>query len=126
LVSSAGHGKASLNYVHYQEGKFALGSILVAVIPIDEKILNPQFLHIYLQYLKDSLLVPLMKGTANVSLSVALIKNIEISLPKIERQIQTVNLFNQVDELKKENLIQKNYLDQLSQVILWEITEGTN
>jgi type I restriction enzyme S subunit len=27
LVSSSGHGKASLNYVHYQEGKFALGSI---------------------------------------------------------------------------------------------------
>jgi type I restriction enzyme, S subunit len=33
LVSSAGHGKASLQRLHYQEGKFALGSILAAVFP---------------------------------------------------------------------------------------------
>jgi type I restriction enzyme S subunit len=128
LVSSAGHGKAALNYVHYQEGKFALGSILVAVIPQDENIINAQFLHLYLSRLKDLLLVPLMKGTANVSLSVALIKNIEISLPKIERQIEIVNLFNQIDldhqELTKENTNQKNYLIKLRQAILQEAIEG--
>lgn len=33
LVSSSGHGKKSLNNVHYQSGKFALGTILCAVIP---------------------------------------------------------------------------------------------
>ena len=27
LVSSTGHGKKTLNYVHYQKGKFALGTI---------------------------------------------------------------------------------------------------
>jgi len=128
LVSSTGHGKASLNYVHYQEGKFALGTILVAVIPRDENVINPQFLHLYLSRLKDSLLVPLMKGTANVSLSVALIKNIEISVPKIERQIQIVNLFNQIDlehqELSKENTNQQIYLTKLRQAILQEAIEG--
>jgi type I restriction enzyme S subunit len=128
LVSSAGHGKAALNYVHYQEGKFALGSILVAVIPQDENIINAQFLHLYLSRLKDLLLVPLMKGTANVSLSVALIKNIEISLPKIENQIEIVSLFNQIDldhqELIKENINQKTCLTKLRQAILQEAIEG--
>jgi len=128
LVSSSGHGKASLNYVHYQEGKFALGSILVAVIPKDENVINAQFLHIYLSRLKDSLLVPLMKGTANVSLSVALIKNIAISLPTIERQIEIVNLFNQIDldhqELAEENTNQQTYLNKLRQAILQEAIEG--
>ena len=47
LVSSTGHGHASLKYVHYQEGKFALGTILVAVIPKDKNVLNAQFLHLY-------------------------------------------------------------------------------
>ena len=57
LVSSTGHGHASLNYVHYQEGKFALGTILVALIPKDETILNAQFLHLYLlSLLKSDLL----------------------------------------------------------------------
>jgi len=128
LVSSSGHGKASLNYVHYQEGKFALGSILVAVIPKDENIINAQFLHLYLSRLKDSLLVPLMKGSANVALSVSAVKGIEISLPKIEKQIEIINLFNQIDldhqELAKENTNQKNYLTQLRQAILQEAIEG--
>ena len=30
LVSSTGHGHASINRLHYQEGKFALGTILCA------------------------------------------------------------------------------------------------
>ncbi|HIP02763.1 MAG TPA: hypothetical protein EYG75_04550, partial [Campylobacterales bacterium] len=70
LVSSTGHGHASLKYVHYQEGKFALGTILVAVIPKDENVLNAQFLHLYLSRLKDEILVPLMTGAANVTLTI--------------------------------------------------------
>lgn len=128
LVSSSGHGKASLNYVHYQEGKFALGSILVAVIPKDENVINAQFLHLYLSRLKDSLLVPLMKGSANVALSVSAVKDVEISLPKIEKQIEIINLFNQIDldhqELAKENTNQQTYLTQLRQAILQEAIEG--
>lgn len=48
LVSSTGHGHASLKNVHYQEGKFALGSILVALTVRDESVLDIQFLHLYL------------------------------------------------------------------------------
>src|SRR3989338_2500791 len=50
LVSSTGHGKKTLNYVHYQEGKFALGSILSAVVPRDETILVARYLHVYFKY----------------------------------------------------------------------------
>jgi type I restriction enzyme, S subunit len=31
LVSSTGHGEKTLNYVHFEPGKFALGTILAAV-----------------------------------------------------------------------------------------------
>ena len=44
LISSTGHGHASMKRVHYQEGKFALGNILCAVIPIDETKLNAKYL----------------------------------------------------------------------------------
>ncbi|MCK9169184.1 MAG: restriction endonuclease subunit S [Treponema sp.] len=86
LVSSTGHGKKSLNYVHYQEGKFALGTILAAVIPNNENELSAKYLHQYLQFYKDTTLVPLMKGAANVSLAVRDIAKVEIPLPPIENQ----------------------------------------
>ena len=60
LVSSTGHGHKSLNYVHYQSGKFALGTILAAVIPKDKSVLSAEYLQRYLQFNKDRVLVPLM------------------------------------------------------------------
>ena len=51
LISSTGHGHASMKRVHYQEGKFALGNILCAVIPKDDKQLCAKYLHLYLQQL---------------------------------------------------------------------------
>ena len=66
LVNSSGHGKKSLKNVHYQSGKFALGTILCAVIPNNPEQLEARFLHQYLQFYKDTILVPLMKGAATV------------------------------------------------------------
>lgn len=128
LVSSTGHGHASINNIHYQEGKFALGTILVALIPKDENILNSKFLHLYLSRLKDIILVPLMTGAANVSLSVSKIKNVKIPLPPINEQIKIVKKFESiVDEQKEldyeiEN--QQNLLTKLKQSILQEAIEG--
>ena len=96
LVSSTGHGHASLKNVHYQEGKFSLGTILVALTSKDENTLNIQFLHLYLSQLKDSILVPLMSGAANVALSVTKIKSIEIPLPSIDRQKEIVENFKSI------------------------------
>lgn len=128
LVSSTGHGKKTLNYVHYQEGKFALGSILAAIVPKDETILNARYLHTYLQKNKDRVIVPLMKGAANVSLSVKAISNIEIPIPPVERQEEILNkidsISNEHRDLLNESDIQKNLYNQLCQAVLREAIEG--
>jgi len=128
LVSSTGHGHASLKYVHYQEGKFALGTILVAVIPKDENTLNAQFLHLYLSRLKDIVLVPLMTGAANVTLTVTKLKTVKVPLPPIEEQLRIVSLFNRMDneqtELTSEMAHQQKLLKKLRQSILQEAIEG--
>ena len=128
LVSSTGHGHASLKNVHYQEGKFALGSILVALTSKDDNRLDIQFLHLYLSQLKDQVLVPLMSGAANVALSVKKIQDIEIPLPSIERQREIVERFKSIvseeDELKSELTHQQTLLKKLRQQILQEAIEG--
>jgi len=128
LVSSTGHGKKTLNYVHYQEGKFALGTILVAVIPKNENIISSRYLHIHLQKNKDRVLVPLMKGAANVSLSVKDIANIEIPLPSIKEQGEIINKIDSISdehlEFLNETDVQFNLLEQLRQSTLQEATEG--
>jgi type I restriction enzyme S subunit len=103
LVSSTGHGHASLNNVHYQEGKFAVGTILVALTAQNENELDVKFLHLYLSQLKDVVLVPLMKGAANVSLSITAIKNIEIPLPSLTRQKDIIKTFEKI--VKEEALL---------------------
>lgn len=128
LVSSTGHGHASLKYVHYQTGKFALGTILVALTPKDNKTLNIQFLHLYLSRLRKFLLIPLMSGAANVSLSISKIKTVEIVLPSIKRQIEIVELFNSTnfDNLSLSTQIthQQSLLKKLRQAVLQEAIEG--
>ena len=69
LISSTGHGDAAIHRVHYQEGKFALANLLVALLPNDSSVCNAKYLYHLLMARKDELLVPLMLGTANVSLA---------------------------------------------------------
>ncbi|MEI6335298.1 MAG: restriction endonuclease subunit S [Methylococcaceae bacterium] len=92
MVSSTGHGHASLNRLHYQEGKFALGTILCAVIPIDEELISARFLFEYLTAFKEELLVSKMNGTANVTLTIS--KIAEVPVPIIAPLVQ-----QRVDEL---------------------------
>ena len=128
LVSSSGHGKKSLNNVHYQSGKFALGTILCAVIPNNPEQLDARFLHQYLQFYKDTVLVPLMKGAANVSLSMHDIATVEIPLPPIEKQRELSALFFTLQENQKklvaETEKQFEYTKQLRQNILQDAIEG--
>ena len=128
LVSSSGHGKKSLNNVHYQSGKFALGTILCAVIPNDPKELDARYLHQYLQFYKDTVLVPLMKGAANVSLSMKDIATVEIPLPPIERQRELSAMFISLQEksrqLRVESEKQIEYAKQLRASILQDAIEG--
>jgi type I restriction enzyme S subunit len=128
LVSSTGHGHASIKRLHYQNGKFALGSILCAVISNEPNYLIPKYLFIYLSYFKDDLLVPLMKGAANVSLSVSRIKDVEIYIPSPEKQQEIIFRVQKIEE--KNNLLknqidnQKTYLKNLRQQILQDAIEG--
>ena len=128
LVSSSGHGKKSLKNVHYQSGKFALGTILCAVIPNNPDELDARFLHQYLQFYKDTVLVPLMKGAANVSLSMKDIATVEFPLPPIEKQRELSDLFFTLQENQKkltaETEQQLEYTKQLRQNILQDAIEG--
>lgn len=128
LVSSSGHGKKSLNNVHYQSGKFALGTILCAVIPNNSDELDARYLHQYLQFYKDTVLVPLMKGAANVSLSMKDIAGIEVPLPPIEKQCELSAMFVSLQEksleFKKETDKQIEYVKLLRQSILQDAIEG--
>lgn len=128
LISSTGHGHASMKRVHYQEGKFALGNILCAVIPNDETQLNAKYLHLYLQQFKDSLLVPLMKGAANVSLPMNKLADVEIEVPSLSRQLEIIVLEEEAAEYK--NMLEERLITQdgdvvrLRQTLLKEAMQG--
>lgn len=99
LISSRGHGVASISRIYYQEGKFALGNILCAIIPKDKHDLNAKFLRYYLYLKKDVLLVPLMRGGANVSLTVDSIKGVQIPIIPIDRQNEIVEILEKFDHI---------------------------
>lgn len=88
LVSSTGHGNASINRLHYQEGRFALGTILAAIFPYAPHLISARFIFEYLSTFKDELLVSRMTGTANVTLSVGKIAEVPVPLicPSIQRR----------------------------------------
>ena len=102
LVSSRGHGVASLNHVYYQEGTFALGNILCAVIPNDERVVKAKYLYYYLEYAKDYTLVPLMKGGANVSLHCSDIEKVKIPLPSLSEQERIISILDHFDALTND------------------------
>ena len=128
LVSSTGHGHASMKRVKYQEGKFALGNILCAVIPKDENFVLAKYLHIYLHWNREELLVSQMKGMANVSLSISKIAEVIVTVPNLEKQRQIVELEQKL--VAKELIVEKLFIDQLTQLenlnqaILQEAVQG--
>ncbi len=85
LVSSTGHGDAAIHRVHYAKGKFALANLLVALLP-DQTKCSAKFLYYLLTTKKDTLLVPLMQGTSNVSLKVDDISGVLVELPPLQEQ----------------------------------------
>lgn len=89
LVSSTGHGHASIKRLIYFNGKFSAASIL-AVVRINNKNFSALFVYYYLLSHKEELLVSQMKGAANVSLSVAKLKNVKIPRLSLEQQNKLV------------------------------------
>ncbi|NLU37355.1 MAG: hypothetical protein GXX78_00535 [Bacteroidales bacterium] len=128
LVSSTGHGHASMKRIHYQEGKFALGSILCALIPKNEGEYDPEYLYHILDMGKERIFVPLMKGMANVSLPLNRIKTVEINLPPYDEQVRQSKIYSEVttnlDLLRNQTDKQHKYLKQLRQSILQMAVQG--
>ena len=128
LVSSTGHGHKSLKRIHFQQGKFALGSILCAVIPKDKTLLNAEYLYRYLDLNKDNELVSRMKGMANVTLPIKEIAQIEIPLPPINEQIEFTkkyhHLENNSESLSVQFSHQLDLLKKLRQQILQDAVQG--
>lgn len=113
LVSSAGHGKASLNRLHYQEGKFALGSILAAVFPLAPDLISARFLFEYLTAFKEELLVSRMSGTANVTLTVGRICDVPVPLiaPATQKRIdELMALCDQLEVARNEREVRRDRL----------------
>lgn len=106
IVSSTGHGHASVRRIHYVEGKFALANIMCAITVKDEKRINSKYLFYILSSKKDEILAPLMTGTSNVSLEQDDLYDLEIPLPGIKEQNEFVNkqeeLEIKVKKLQKE------------------------
>lgn len=102
LISSTGHGDAAINRVHYQDGKFALANLLVALTPKNDAPVIAKYLYFLLGAQKDKLLVPLMMGTANVSLKPKDIADVEIELPPIEDQKRIIELIEKVQQQLQE------------------------
>jgi type I restriction enzyme S subunit len=114
--------------IHFQEGKFALGSILCALVPKKEKEYVPEYLYHILDLGKERIFVPLMKGMANVSLPMNRIKAVEINLPPYEEQLRLAEIYQEVskniDLLKNETIKQKDYIPKLRQSILQMAVQG--
>lgn len=121
LVSSTGHGHASVRRIHYVDGKFALANIMCAVVVNDEKTLLSKFLYYILSIKKDEIIASLMTGTSNVSLDKNDIYEIEIPLPKIDIQKQMVKKFESEEKIVQEKIyliqsIENKINDKISEV----------
>ena len=101
LISSTGHGHASIKRIHYQGGKFALANLLAAALVKDDSALSPKFLTRYLNFTKDRLIVPLMTGAANMSISIDRLATVPVEFPLLKDQERIVKLLDEADELRK-------------------------
>jgi hypothetical protein len=90
LVSSAGHGKADIKRLHYQEGRFALANTMCALFVKDESLLRPRYLHIFLSAMSQELLVPLMCGATNVTMSSDQLADVVIPVPNVLLQEEVI------------------------------------
>jgi len=128
LVSATGHGHASIKRIHFEKGKFCLGNILCACMPKDYHRTSAKFLHLYFSLLKDVILVPLMQGSANVSLKLKDLEKVEIPDVSFERQLEIVDEFERLEVINKKLLTELNhqqtYLQLLRQTILQEAVQG--
>lgn len=79
-VSSTGHGHASIKNIHYVDGKFSAATITAVLRPKEPTRIYTRFAYYYLMSHKDQILVPQMRGAANMTLSLERLKRVRIPL----------------------------------------------
>ena len=121
LISSTGHGHASLKRVHYQTGKFALANILVAALVKKPTVLSAKFLARYLMFTKDQLIVPLMTGAANMTISVERLATVPVEFPELTEQERIVRLLNEVDEVRNQRMAADSRTADLIPALFYEM-----
>lgn len=126
MVSSTGHGDASLKRIHYQDGQYAVGSILAVVQPKNAALFSARYLHAYLSAFKDELLVSRMVGTANVSLTVAKLSGVPVPVLPIEGQRKIDELMAHCDRLEAGQTDAELAQAQLVGALLRTLTDSTD
>lgn len=124
LVSSTGHGDASLKRIHYQDGKYAVGSILCAVQSRYPDLVHPRYLYEYLAAFKDELLVSRMSGTANVSLNVGRVAEVPVPLITFDAQKKLERLMSLCDALEAKGQLAATAHAQLVSTLLATLTDS--
>ena len=125
LVSSTGHGDASLKRIHYQDGKYAVGSILCVVQSRYPDLVHPRYLYEYLAAFKDELLVSRMSGTANVSLNVGRVAEIPVPLITYVAQEKLERLMSLCDALSDKARLEATQHAQLVATLLGTLTAAS-
>ncbi len=126
MVSSTGHGSATLKRLHYQEGKFAVGNILCAAFPFSDELISARFIFEYLTAFKEELLVSKMIGTANVSLTLGKIGEVPIPIvsPTVQRRVD--ELMTLCDRFEEALESREKVRDQLVTASLHHLNESAN
>lgn len=123
LVSSTGHGHASLKRIHYEEGEFAVGNILACIMPIIPEILNMKMIYNYLDAYKERFFVEKMKGAANVTLKISSIMETPVPLLPIAIQGKVNSLLQKCDQLEGSIKKSREQNELLLQQVLREALE---
>lgn len=104
-VSSTGHGHASIKNIHLTSGKTAIATICVAMVPKTDEV-DIKYVYYYLMRFKDQLLVPLMRGSANVSLDASRLAELLIPVPSASEQKTYLSVISglesEIEELEKK------------------------
>lgn len=123
LISARGHGRAEVKRVHLVEGKFALANLLAFVEPKDEKVLNAKFLHYILSGSLNEL-ANLMRGAANVGMSLGDLSGFKIPQPPITEQLQIVEELGGLESIIEET--QKALSTRRSELLREYLTQAQN
>jgi restriction endonuclease S subunit len=123
LISARGHGRAEVKRVHLVEGKFALANLLAFVEPKDEKVLNAKFLHYILSGSLNEL-ANLMRGAANVGMSLGDLSGFKIPQPPITEQLQIVEELGGLESIIEET--QKALSTRRSKLLREYLTQAQN